>query len=445
MSDARRLSGAALVLALQDARKRTLAWAGDLSDAQWQVPQQEGINPLAWELAHIAWFAEFWVLRGPHIVDANGAPRAAQPPVHAGPDALLDSALLPHAQRWQAPLPQRAEVLRMLAAQLDACTAALPLSHEGDDGADDSALYFHRLVLFHEDMHGEALAWLRAALGYPAPRGVNLPSLGAAATLAVRGGSVHIGATAAARGFVFDNEQHGLDLDLADFEIDARPISAGEYLRFVESGGYDEPTYWGGPAAAWRRRGCINGRRRHRRRGAVRLAAHRATHRAGVQPQNARRDRKREYSGEQQIEREFAGQRGRDRIDRLSHRVSAETTVPRPGRLPSEANSKRTVASVMKALRKQARPELDGHVRLPQSEEPVARPRRPDGMAFALGSRLTLDRLIDRCILAGGYRRDRTNHFLERLPWPKKLPQNSVRRSCSGRNGFSIQDRTFWE
>ncbi len=252
MSDARRLSGAALVLALQDARKRTLAWAGDLSDAQWQVPQQEGINPLAWELAHIAWFAEFWVLRGPHIVDANGAPRAAQPPVHAGPDALLDSALLPHAQRWQAPLPQRTEVLRMLAAQLDACTAALPLSHEGDDGADDSALYFHRLVLFHEDMHGEALAWLRAALGYPAPCGVNLPSLGAAATLAVRGGSVHIGATAAARGFVFDNEQHGLDLDLADFEIDARPISAGEYLRFVESGGYDEPTYWGGPAAAWR-------------------------------------------------------------------------------------------------------------------------------------------------------------------------------------------------
>ena len=27
-------------------------------------------------------------------------------------------------------------------------------------------LYFHRLALFHEDMHGEAFAWLRATLGY---------------------------------------------------------------------------------------------------------------------------------------------------------------------------------------------------------------------------------------------------------------------------------------
>lgn len=248
-TDARRLSGSGLIQALRDARERTLAWACDLSDAQWQVPQRPGINPLAWELAHIAWFAEFWVLRGPHLVDANGSVRATKPPVHAGPDALLDSSLLPHAQRWQAPLPQRAEVLGMLAAQLDACTAAVPLTGDGDD---DAALYFHRLALFHEDMHGEALAWLRSALGYPAPRGISLARLGAPSTLAVRGGTVHIGANEATSGFSFDNEQHGLDLALADYEIDTRPVSAGEYLRFVEAGGYDEPAHWPGPAGAWR-------------------------------------------------------------------------------------------------------------------------------------------------------------------------------------------------
>ncbi len=252
MTDSRRLSGAGLVLALRDARERTLAWASDLSDAQWQVPQRAGVNPLAWELAHIAWFAEFWVLRGPHRMGTEGSLRASQPAVHAGPDALLDSSLLPHAKRWLAPLPQRAEVLRMLAAQLDACTAVVPLPADRSGRDDDPALYFHRLALFHEDMHGEALAWLRAALGYPAPRGVTLPRLGAASTLAVRGGSAHIGAPTAARGFVFDNEQHGLGIDLADFEIDARPVSAGEYLRFVEAGGYDEPAHWPGPAGAWR-------------------------------------------------------------------------------------------------------------------------------------------------------------------------------------------------
>jgi len=257
MTDSRRLSGAGLVRALRDARERTLAWATDLSPAQWQVPQRPGINPLAWELAHIAWFAEFWVLRGPHRMGANGTVRATKPPLHAGPDALLDSSLLPHAQRWQALLPQRAEVLRMLAAQLAACTATVPMTDAGDDGEGDDrsvdpALYFHRLALFHEDMHGEALAWLRAALGYPAPAGVTLPRLGPPSSLAVRGGGVHIGAPVAARGFSFDNEQHGLDLCLADFEIDTRPVSAGEYRRFVEAGGYDDPSHWPGPAGAWR-------------------------------------------------------------------------------------------------------------------------------------------------------------------------------------------------
>ena len=263
MIDARLLSGTGLVQALREARELTLAWACDLSAAQWHVPQRAGINPLTWELAHIAWFAEFWVLRGPHFVDANGTLRATQPPVHAGPDALLDSSLLPHAQRWHAPLPQRAEVLRMLAAQLGACTAAVPTSDNNTD--DDSALYFHRLALFHEDMHGEALAWLRASLGYAAPAGVSLPRGGAASTLSVRGGGVHIGAVATAHGFSFDNEQHGLALTLADFEIDARPVSAGEYLCFVEAGGYDDPAHWPGEAGAWRATATRNHPERWRR------------------------------------------------------------------------------------------------------------------------------------------------------------------------------------
>lgn len=246
MVDARVLSGADLVAALRSARDRTLAWSGDLNDAQWQVPELPGTNPLAWELAHIAWFAEFWVLRGPHATDAQGTVRAARPPVHAGPDAVLDSSLLAHAQRWQTALPSRADVLGMLAAQLAACVAAVP------DTDDDDALYFHRLALLHEDMHTEALAWLRATLSYPAPRGAVLPRLAAAATLNVPGGKVRLGAARVTRGFSFDNEWPGLALDLADFEIDASPVSAGAYLRFVEAGGYDKSALWPGEAGTWR-------------------------------------------------------------------------------------------------------------------------------------------------------------------------------------------------
>lgn len=246
-ADSRQLAGDALVAALREARARTRAWTFDLSDAQWQVPRQAGVNLPAWELAHLAWFGEFWVLRGPHTVDGQGYVQARRPAAIAGPDALFDSARLSHIARWSAPLPTRAELGERLDAQLDACLAALA-SADGDD----ASLYFHRLVLFHEDMHCEAFAWLRATLGYPAPAGVALPCVAEAPPIAVQTARVDIGWPKERPGFAFDNERDAHAVDLPAYEIDATPVSAGSYLRFVEAGGYDDPALWPGEAGAWR-------------------------------------------------------------------------------------------------------------------------------------------------------------------------------------------------
>ena len=108
MTEARALSGQALADALRDSRARTWRLVDDLSDAQWRVPRQEGVNPIAWELAHIAWFAEFWILRGPHRVGADGLVHAARPARRAGPDDHLDSARLAHDARWDVEWPSRA-------------------------------------------------------------------------------------------------------------------------------------------------------------------------------------------------------------------------------------------------------------------------------------------------------------------------------------------------
>src|SRR5450756_1803417 len=97
VADSRQLSGAELAAALRDSRARTLSLVNDLTPAQWSPPKQIGINPIAWELAHIAWFAEFWLLRGPHHRDSQGYAQALHPPRFAGPDALFDSARLAHA------------------------------------------------------------------------------------------------------------------------------------------------------------------------------------------------------------------------------------------------------------------------------------------------------------------------------------------------------------
>lgn len=246
--DARRLAGRALADALRESRATTLARVADADDEAWRVPQQPGINPIAWELGHLAWFAEFWILRGPHTLRDDGFVDAAQPARIAGPDAIFDSARLDHAARWHVQLPSRPELMARLDQQLDACIAAIPSAEGGD-----VAHYFHRLALFHEDMHGEAFAWLRAALAWPAPAGLEaMPAGDDDELLRIEGGRVEIGRRDSTPGFSFDNEQPGVSLHLAPFEIDASPLRNSRFLHFVEAGGYDNADFWPGPAGAWR-------------------------------------------------------------------------------------------------------------------------------------------------------------------------------------------------
>ena len=246
MLDARRLHGTALAEALRECRANTWSLVSDLSDTQWQMPEQDGVNPLRWELAHLAWFAEFWVLRGPHQRAADGSTRALHPARHAGPDEHFDSARLAHAARWRTPMPSRGQLGEMLQGQLDACIAALPST------GDDAAHYFHRLALFHEDMHGEAFCWMRASLGFPAPAGMAPPQVPAARALAVAAGEVEIGSPSGNAGFAFDNERDSHTTPLDAFEIDSAPVRAGAFARFVDAGGYDTPHCWPAEAGAWR-------------------------------------------------------------------------------------------------------------------------------------------------------------------------------------------------
>ncbi|MBS0450640.1 MAG: SUMF1/EgtB/PvdO family nonheme iron enzyme [Proteobacteria bacterium] len=245
---ARSLAGPALADALRDSRQRTLALVQDLSDAQWLPPHQAGINPVAWEVGHLAWFAEFWTRRGPHRLDEHGLVRAQRPPVILGPDTVFDSAQLAHAQRWTVALPARTELFSMLEQQLEDCVRAIP------DTTEDDTLYFHRLSLFHEDMHGEAFAWMRAALGHAAPPGWALREQPAAPALRFEGSNLPLASSTGMPGFLFDNEVRQQPMAVHAFEIDARCVTNGDFLAFVEAGGYARPEYWPGDAGDWRAR-----------------------------------------------------------------------------------------------------------------------------------------------------------------------------------------------
>lgn len=245
--DPRCLSGAALAAALRDSREMLLSRVTDLDDAQWRFPYRVGVNPIPWELGHVSWFGEFWILRGPHRVDSDGLVNAMQPPRFVGPDECFDSARLAHGRRWHIEPVTREALLDRLHAQLDACIAAVP-----PDGSGDEPAYMHRLTLFHEEMHAEAFAWLRGVLGFAPPRGCGLPSVSHPGELHIGGGEFQLGWPTDRRGFAFDNELASHLIEIQPFGIDATPVTAGQFLRFVESGGYTDGAWWPGDAGVWR-------------------------------------------------------------------------------------------------------------------------------------------------------------------------------------------------
>ena len=235
--------------ALVAQREYTLALYADLPPAYWtpsQFPFHATVNPPLWELAHIAWFQEFFALRW----RADDVMCRQISSCLAVADQLFDSRSVPHGTRWQLAYPSRATCRDYMRQVLDNVVAALERS-----GSEDR--YGFQLVLVHEDMHAEALAMTLTTLGLalPAvvPERVTLSFHQASAReIGCGGGAVNVGGSA--RSFSFDNERPGHIEKLAPFGIDARVASAGEFAAFVASGAYRDPAFWSDEGNVWRER-----------------------------------------------------------------------------------------------------------------------------------------------------------------------------------------------
>jgi len=221
-----------------DARERTLALVADLRDELLDVPLLQTINPILWEIGHVASFTEFWMLRHLH----------GFAPIIENADALYDSAKVAHDTRWTLALPSRVQTIDFMHRQLERT-----LAHWTDD---ERHQYFTALSIFHEDMHGEALLYTRQTLRYPYPR---LETLALPDTVQrvegdayVPGGRYWIGARAG-DGFVFDNEKWAHEVELGAFSIARRPVTTTEFAAFVEDGGYRRDELWSRAGLAWRR------------------------------------------------------------------------------------------------------------------------------------------------------------------------------------------------
>src|SRR4051794_25218968 len=211
MNEANGACSAELAAWVVDARDRTLELVADLTDEQMLGPHLPIVNPLWWEIGHVAWFQEHWVLRRSD----------RRPSLRVQADALYDSAQVPHDDRWTLPLPSRAETVDYLQRVRDQVLKELQAGEITDED-----LYFNRLAVFHEDMHTEAFTYTRQTLACPVPRLSGIRSAGSQGDGAgplpgdalVPGGTLMLGATPDLP-FVFDNEKWAHPVEVQPFRI----------------------------------------------------------------------------------------------------------------------------------------------------------------------------------------------------------------------------------
>jgi len=254
-------------------RGTTEALCEPLSVEDYVVQSMPDASPTKWHLAHTSWFFETFVLR----------PALPRYPAFDERFAVLFNSYY-HAAGERHPRPERGLLSRPTVeeafayrAHVDRWMAELLA---GEHGALAGELPFViELGLNHEEQHQEllltdikhvlALNPLEPPYRERARTARTSATPGGERWATFDGGLVELGADGA--GFAFDNERPRHRRFAQPFELARAPVTCGEYLEFVEAGGYrrsehwlsdgwdalarlgwEAPLYWKRAGAAWR-------------------------------------------------------------------------------------------------------------------------------------------------------------------------------------------------
>ena len=234
-------------------RDATLALVHGLDAEDLCAQSMPDASPGKWHLGHTTWFFEVMVLQA----------HAGIEPLHPQWLYLFNSyyealgARQPRPRRGLLTRPPLAAVLAYRRTVEERVLAFLA----GSPGA--AALALVELGIHHEQQHQELLvtdvkhllaqnplrpAWRAPLPGTTADAASSGPGADAGGTPATgwiqraEGGTVEIGAPAT--GFAYDNERPRHRVWLEPFALADRPVSCGEYLGFIEAGGYRDPQWW---------------------------------------------------------------------------------------------------------------------------------------------------------------------------------------------------------
>lgn len=233
-----------IVVALVDTRTRELELLDDLTRDQLLGPKMRIVEPPLWEMGHVGWFQDRWILR---YLDGKD-------PVDANADGLYDSFNIQNEKRWNLGFPDYVDVKTYIQNVLELCIQRL----YDKDSLTEQEDYFYRLVINHEDMHSETIHHIRQTLSYPMPElatasdlPLNIDENYKLHEINIPGGTYMLGATEDME-FVLDNEKWAHPVELEPYKISATPVTMGQYRAFVDAGGYQNQSFWSDEGWAWR-------------------------------------------------------------------------------------------------------------------------------------------------------------------------------------------------
>ncbi len=239
MSDERKRR---IAQALLDARQRTVELVATVDDERLHAQPDPILSPLAWDYGPVGVYEELW------LVDALSGER----PADERRLAMYDAFTNPRSSRAALPLMGRAAV----DSYRDGVRAhALELLEEAELDGEDPLLrdgYVYGLVVQHEHQHAETM--LQSLQILPGGlRPVMPPLLPPRAvqrdTVLVPAGTYPIGNP---HHEPYDNEAPQHDVDLRAYGIDRFPVTCGDWLRFIDEGGYGRRELWDADGWQWR-------------------------------------------------------------------------------------------------------------------------------------------------------------------------------------------------
>ncbi|MGN6375474.1 MAG: ergothioneine biosynthesis protein EgtB [Sphingomonas sp.] len=229
-------------------RDLTVALVAPISDADATVQSMEDASPAKWHLAHTTWFFETFVLRdhltGYRLHDERfpflfNSYYEAEGQRHA------------RARRGMVTRPSLDEVKAYRTHVDRALLEALP-------DLPDAARGLIRLGCHHEQQHQELLLTdvlhlfslnpVEPAI-WPAERKVPVGMPNAIRWIEGPVGTVEIGHDGT--GFAFDCEGPRHSVLLHPHALADRTVTNGEWIAFIEDGGYTEPRHWLSDGWAW--------------------------------------------------------------------------------------------------------------------------------------------------------------------------------------------------